>query len=138
MSEVREFAPDWMYDCLEEAKKIINTYHYDFDCKEFLENSEFRLFLQIDRPNAYGYIRLGLHPLYNIGIHKNMEKSTPENTKMVVVVLIHELLHALHPDAGHNEINPLERRFANKAGYYDALRNMEIMYLSGQMRFCDE
>lgn len=56
---------------------------------------------------------------------------------MLIVVLVHELLHAVHPDWNHDRINPKEKLLANKAGYFDALQEMEILAVSGKMRFCD-
>lgn len=139
MNIAREFAPDWMYDCLDEAKKIIIEHHKTVDPTEFLEKCEFRIFIQTDKPQAYGYINLGSHPLYNIGIHKILIESTKENIGMVTIVLVHELLHSIHPeDENHSIVTPLEKVFANKAGYFDALREMEILALNGRMRFCEE
>lgn len=64
---------------------------------------------------------------------------TKENIRMVTIVLVHELLHAIHPeDENHSIVRPLEKVFANKAGYFDALREMEILALNGKMRFCEE
>lgn len=139
MGLAREFAPDWMYDCLDEAKKIINAHHTQVDANEFLEKCEFRLYLQTDRPDAYGYIKLGTHPLYNIGIHKTLSELNNINSRMVTIVLVHELLHAIHPeDESHSIVIPLEKLFANKAGYYDALKEMELLAYNGKMKFCDE
>ena len=139
MNLAREFAPDWMYDCLDEAKKIILEYHTTVDPREFLEKCEFRIFIQTDKPHAYGYINLGTHPLYNIGIHKTLSQYDKINERMVTIVLVHELLHAIHPeDENHSIVRPLEKVFANKAGYFDALREMEILAVNGKMRFCEE
>ena len=139
MSLAREFAPDWMYDCLDDAKKIILTWHTQVDAREFLEKCEFRIFIQTDKPNAYGYIKLGTHPLYNIGIHKILADPTKENIRMVTIVIVHELLHSIHPDdENHSIVRPLEKVFANKAGYFDALREMELLALNGRMRLCDD
>jgi len=139
MNLAREFAPDWMYDCLDEAKKIILEHHTTVDPREFLEKCEFRIFIQTDKPNAYGYINLGFHPLYNIGIHKTLSQYDRINERMVTIVLVHELLHAIHPeDENHSIVGSLEKVFANKAGYFDALREMEILALNGKMRFCEE
>lgn len=139
MNLAREYAPDWMYDCLDEAKKIINTHHNEVDAREFLEKCEFRIFLQTDKPNAYGYIKIGTHPLYNIGIHTILSNYDRINERMVTIVLVHELLHTIHPeDQTHNIVTPLEKIFANKAGYFDALREMEILAYGGKMKFCEE
>jgi hypothetical protein len=35
------------------------------------------------------------------------------------------------------KINPLERLLANKAGYYDALVELERLAFGGGMRFCN-
>lgn len=107
--------------------------------RKYLEKCEFRIFIQTDKPNAYGYISLGTHPLYNIGIHKTLSQYDKRNERMVTIVLVHELLHAIHPeDENHSIVTPLEKVFANKAGYFDALREMEILAFNGKMRFCKE
>ena len=141
MESEREFAPDWMYDCLDEAKSIINLYHTTVDAKKFLEKTEFRLWVQTDKPTAYGYI-VDPHiprPFYNIAIHKALSALDQKNIRMVTIVLVHELLHAIHPeDETHSIVTPLERVFANKAGYFDALREMEILAFNGKMKLCDE
>ena len=50
---------------------------------------------------------------------------------------MHELLHAIHPDWGHNKIRPEERRLANLAGYFDTYVEKERMFLGGRMSFCN-
>lgn len=127
----------WMCNCLNDAKMIINAYHKNYDCKEFLSKSQFELFIQLDKQYAYGYIGLGMHPYYPIGIHNTLKEDTMEIRRMLIVVLIHELLHAIHPDWGHDFIRPEEHKLANLAGLYDALRNMEILFVSGKMSFCN-
>lgn len=127
----------WMCNCLNDAKMIINAYHKGYDCKEFLSKSQFELFIQLDKQYAYGYIGLGMHPYYPIGIHNALKEDTMENRRMLIVVLVHELLHAIHPDWGHDFIRPEEAKLANLAGLYDALRNMERLFLSGKMSFCN-
>ena len=76
-------------------------------------------------------------PVYHIGIHNALSEDNEENRRMLTVVLVHELLHAIHPDWGHDKINPEERRLANLANYYDALHLMEILFLSGKMSICN-
>jgi hypothetical protein len=134
MKKEIEVAPKWLYECLDYSKKLINTYH--IDCSEFFTRSTFKLFIQSDKQYAYGYIQQ-TPPEYWIGIHRALSENTHENYRMAIVVLVHELLHAIHPDWGHDKINPEERKIANKAGYFDALRNMEILYLSGKMHLCE-
>lgn len=127
---------EWMYECLEEAKNIILNYH-SVDGKEFLSRYKFNLFIQTDKEHAYGYINLDNYPYFNIGIHKILTKDTPDNRRMVRVVLVHELLHVIHPDWSEAQIQYNEELLMNKAGHFDALRNLEILYLSGKMRLCD-
>lgn len=127
----------WMCNCLQDAKMIINAYHKGYDCKEFLSKSQFELFIQLDKQYAFGYIGLGMHPYYPIGIHNALKEDTMQNRRMIIVVLVHELLHAIHPDWGHDWIRPEESKLANLAGLYDALRNLEVLFLSGKMSFCN-
>ena len=126
----------WMCSCLDEAKRIISEHHRDFD-PTFFGTARFELFLQLDAQYAYAYIRLGGAPFYPIGIHYTLRAETQANRRTLAVTLVHELLHAVHPDWGHNRIRPEERRLANLAGYYDAYREFEIKFLSGQMSACN-
>lgn len=134
---------DWMYDCLDVAKGILLEHHRHYDGTEncdldkFFSESTFELFIQKDRPYAYAYINANNGTPYPIGINYNFVTQTAENERMLHIVLVHELLHAIHPDWGHNKITPEERKLANISCHYDAIHNMEIMYLSGKMRYCD-
>jgi hypothetical protein len=75
-----------------------------------------------------------------IGIHQILLEQNPQNERMLVIVLVHELLHAIHDREGwgHDKINPLERKLANLAGYFDALMEMENLAISGRMHLCNE
>ena len=126
---------DWMCECLEEAKGVITEHHTAFD-PSFFDTARFELFLQLDMQYAYAYIVTG-GPVYPIGIHNSLKEPTRENRRMLVITLVHELLHAIHPDWGHNRINPEERRLANLACYFDTYREKEIKFLSGQMSICN-
>jgi hypothetical protein len=132
--EPSDQTPSWMHDCLRKAQNIVNTHH--LEQSDFFSESKFSLFIQRDNENAFGYID-GTRPYYRIGIHPSLSEDTPEKHDMVTIVLVHELLHAIHHDWGHDKINPTERLLANKAGYFDALNNMDILYLSGKMCLCD-
>jgi hypothetical protein len=125
----------WLYDCLKKSQEIINMYH--LDQSDFFSKCKFNLFFQTDKEHAYGYIG-GTMPRYNIGIHKTLSEPTDENKRTVTIVLVHELLHAIHHNWDHVRINATERLLANRAGYFDALNNMEILYLSSKMRLCDK
>lgn len=126
----------WMCECLNDAKNIIKTYH-GFDCGAFFTSSSFVLFLQLDKQYAYAYIGMTGGPIYYIGIHNALSENNERNKRMLTIVLVHELLHAIHPDWGHDRINPEERRLANLANHYDALHDMEILFLSGKMAMCN-
>ncbi len=103
----------------------------------FFDVAEFELFLQLDKQYAFAYIQLHQAPYYPIGIHNSLKENTVENQRMLVITLVHELLHAIHPNWGHNRIRPEERRLANMAGYYDTYREKELKFLSGQMSLCN-
>jgi len=120
----------WMYQS-EEYKEDEN---YN-DTWKFFNATTFELFIQHQKPHAYAYISLrpgSKH--FPIGVHVVLKEHTPWNERTLVVVFVHELLHALHPDWGHERINPAERLLANKAGFNDALRELERIYLSGRMK----
>lgn len=128
---------DWMYQCLSEAKSIIKRHHMDYDAlKAFFDNTTYELYIQNDNESAYAYINLLGSSHFPIGIHPALSKDTPENQRNLVVVLIHELLHAIHQDWGHDKINPLEDKLANLGCYFDALINLRNLAISGKMRFC--
>lgn len=125
----------WMCECLDDAKKILNAHHAD--CREFFKISKFRLFIQqLEMQYAFAHIQL-THPVYSIGVHNALKENTEPNKRMLTIVLVHELLHALHPDWGHNRIIPEERRLANLAGYFDAFIEMDRLFLSGKMSLCN-
>lgn len=126
----------WMCDSLEKAKSIILQYH-QYDCSEFLSKAKFPLSLQLDKQYAYGYIHTTGGLFNPIGIHNSLKENTLQNQRMLVVVLVHELLHAIHPDWGHDKIKPEESRLANLGMYYDAIKDMEILFLSGKMCLCN-
>ena len=134
--EVKSEIPlDWMYECLSIAEDIINMHHKDES--DFFSKSKFTLFIQNNWEYAYGYMD-GTGGNYRIGIHPSLSELTSENRRMLIIILVHELLHCIHADWGHDKINPEERRLANLAGYFDALRNMEVLYLSGKTRLCEK
>jgi len=126
----------WMCECLDDAKKILNAHHSN-DCREFFKITKYRLFIQqLEMQYAFAHIQL-THPVYSIGIHNALKKKTLPNKRMLTIILVHELLHALHPDWGHNRIIPEERRLANLAGYFDAFIEMDRLFLSGKMSLCN-
>ena len=125
----------WMYGCLEDAKQVILNQHDAEGIAEFFAEAKFSISIQDDRKDAYGYID-GSFPFYRIGIHKALEKNSPESHKMVTLVLIHEILHALHHDWSESQVQNEERRLANLGMHYDALQNLDVLYLSGKMRLC--
>jgi len=125
----------WMCECLDDAKKILNAHHAN--CRKFFKISKFRLFIQqLEKQYAFAHIQL-TPPVYSIGVHNALKKKTLPNKRMLTIVLVHELLHALHPDWGHNRIIPEERRLANLAGYFDAFIEMDRLFLSGKMSLCN-
>ena len=126
----------WMCQCLADAKNIIKSHHAGLD-PAFFDASKFELLLQDDMQYAYAYIHLSGGPVYQIGIHPSFIRHTRENQRSLVVTLVHELLHAIHPDWGHNKIRPEERRLANLAGYFDTYVEKERMFLGGRMSFCN-
>ena len=134
-------AEDWMYQCLAEAKDIIKKHHVDYDTTVFFEKTTYELFIQHDNEHAYAYTEISPDSNhFPIGIHPILSENNPQNHKMLVIILVHELLHAIHDREGwgHDTINPLERKLANLAGYFDALIEMENLAISGRMSFCNE
>lgn len=126
----------WMCGCLDDARGIILNHHAGTP-PGFFDAARFELFLQDDMQYAYAYIELPGGPAYRIGIHRLFEEHTRENRRSLVITLVHELLHAVHPDWGHDRIRPEERRLANLAGYFDTYVEKERAFLSGRMAFCN-
>ena len=126
----------WMCDCLYKAIEIIKAHHHELD-PPFFNYAKFELSLQLDMQYAYAYIQMTGGPVYPISIHNSLKEKTDENQRILVVVLVHEILHAIHPDWGHDKIIPEERRLANLGCYYDALVYMDQIFLSGKMSFCN-
>ena len=126
----------WMCDSLNKAIEIIKTHHKEFD-KSFFDTAKFALSLQLEQQYVYAFIQMTGGPVYPISIHNSLKEKTDSNQRMLVVILVHELLHAIHPDWNHDKIRPAEKRLANLAGYYDAIHDMEILFLSGKMSMCN-
>ena len=127
----------WMYGCLQDAKKIIKEYHKLEGVSDLFRDAKFSISIQEDREDAYGYVT-ETYPFYRIGIHKSLEKNSPEAYKMVTVVLIHELLHVLHGDWSESQIQSEENRLANLGLHFDDIKNLEVLYLSGKTRLCNK
>ena len=128
----------WICGSLSKAINIIKTHHNHPEYHpEFFDTARFEIYLQLDMQYAYAYIQLTGGPVYPIHIHNALKEETETNKKIMVVTLVHELLHAIHPDWGHNKIRPAERRLANLAMYFDAYKEMEIKFLSGKMCLCN-
>ena len=129
---------DWVCDSLAKAIEIIKIHHNHPEYHpDFFDTARFEIYLQLDMQYAYAYIQLTGGPVYPIHIHNALKEETEANKKIMVVTLVHELLHAIHPDWGHNKIRPAERRLANLGMYFDGYREMEIKFLSGKMSLCN-
>ncbi len=145
--------PYWISDCLEDAKNLIVEYHDEkpddksfVDCANFFAHKTFDVKLQ-NNGNASGDINLirGLpsQPSYKIFVHDFLKEDTRDNRRMVTVVLVHQLLHAIHPSRMHDftnvqkGINKLEHDLANRASYHDALLNLESLIQSGKIHLCN-
>ena len=139
-ARVKEEDVSWMNQSLHEAKDVVSTHHTRCDCdpNAFFSASTFELYVQRDKSFAFAYIRLGHGSHFPIGVHPILTEPTPYNQRALVVVLVHELLHALHPAWGHERINPQEKLLANKGGYFDALVELQRKAVSGEVRFCGD
>jgi AN1-like Zinc finger len=146
-------SPYWLSDCLEDAKNLIVEHHDEkpddvkfIDCKNFFANKIFDVKLQ-NNGNASGDINLirGLpsQPSYKIYIHDIFQDDTRDNRRMVTIVMLHQLLHALHPSRLHDFTNgkkgitKLEHDLANMASYHDAVLNLESLTQSGKIHLCN-
>jgi hypothetical protein len=145
--------PYWLSDCLEDAKKLIIEHHDEkpddknfVDCVNFFANKIFDVKIQ-NNGNASGDINLirGLpsQPSYKICIHDVLKEDTRDNRRMITVILVHQLLHAIHPSRMHDftngqkGINRLEHELANRASYHDALLNLESLNQNGKIHICN-
>jgi hypothetical protein len=145
--------PYWLSDCLEDAKNLIVENHDETpddknftDCKNFFSNKTFDIKIQ-NNGNASADINLirGLpsQPSYKIFVHDIFLEDTRNNRRMVTIVLVHQLLHAIHPSRIHDGmdiqkgINKLEHDIANRASYHDALLNLESLTQSGKIHLCN-
>lgn len=143
----------WLSDCLEDAKNLIMENHDEnpddknfVDCKNFFSQKTFDIKIQ-NNGNASGDINLikGLpsQPSYKIFVHDVFREDTRNNRRMVTVVLVHQLLHAIHPSRMHDAmdgqkgINKLEHDLVNRASYHDALLNLESLTQSGKIHLCN-
>jgi hypothetical protein len=95
---------DWMQECIDAAKNVIITFHTEYDTREFFKNSTFELYLQKDKETAYAYITINLNSHhFPIGVHPALSEDNSRNKRMLVVIFVHELLHAIHQDWGHEK-----------------------------------
>ena len=145
--------PYWMMDCLDDAKNVIIEFHDEkpedrnfVDCRKFFAGKIFDVKLQNSK-NISGDISLikGLTSQlsYKIYVHNMFREDTRDNRRMITVILIHQLLHAIHPSRNHDfsngqkGINRLEHEISNKAQYHDALLNLESLHQSGKINPCN-
>ncbi|CUR52162.1 protein of unknown function [Nitrosotalea devaniterrae] len=143
----------WLSDCLKDAQNVIVEYHDEKpddrnfgDCTKFFSSKTFGVKMQ-NNGNASGDINLIKdllsQPSYKIYVHDIFKDDTRDNRRMVTIVLIHQLLHALHPSRIHDSanvqkgINRLEHEIANRASYHDALLNLESLRQSGKITLCN-
>jgi hypothetical protein len=143
----------WLSDCLKDAQNAIVEFHDEMpddsnfaDCTKFFSSKSFSVKIQ-NNGNASGDIDLirdlPSQPSYKICIHDVFQDDTRDNRRMVTIILIHQLLHAIHPSRMHDSIstqkgiNKMEYDVANRASYHDALLNLESLHQSGRVRLCN-
>jgi len=117
---------DWLYQCLAEAKSIINTHHKDES--EFLSQCHFSFQFDQNADDAFGYLT-GSFPNYKIGIHELLSDPSPEVFRFVTMTIVHELLHAIHSEWSEKKVAKEEYLLANKAHYFDTLQKRDMAYL---------
>jgi hypothetical protein len=142
----------WILDCLEDAKNVIIEYHDEkpddknfADCTKFFAGKTFDVKLQ-NNGNASGDIDL-IKDLsqssYKICVNDLLKEDIRDNRRMITIILIHQLLHAIHPfrmhdfTNGQKGITRLEHELANRASYHDALINLESLRQSKKMIPCN-
>jgi len=143
----------WLSDCLKDAQNVITEYHDEKpddknfeDCAKFFASKTFGVKMQ-NNGNASGDINLikdlPSQPSYKIYVHDIFKDDTRDNRRMVTIIIIHQLLHAIHPSRMHDSanvqkgINRLEHEIANRASYHDALLNLESLRQSGKITLCN-
>ncbi|MGI0017597.1 MAG: hypothetical protein ACREA1_02685 [Nitrosotalea sp.] len=143
----------WLSDCLKDAQNVIAEYHDEKpddknfeDCIKFFSSKTFGVKMQ-NNGNASGDINLikdlPSQPSYKIYVHDIFKDDTRDNRRMVTIILIHQLLHAIHPSRMHDSantkkgINRLQHEIANRASYHDALLNLESLRQSGKINLCN-
>lgn len=147
-----EDVPYWLSDCLHDAQNMIIEHHQEkpddknfIDCVKFFANKTFNVKIQ-NNGNASGDINLiadlPSQPSYKICVHDVLSCDTRDNRRMVTIVLVHQLLHTIHPSRMHDSVNEhdginrMEHKIANRASYHDALLNLESLHQSGQINRC--
>lgn len=143
----------WLSDCLKDAQNVIVEFHDErpddsnfADCAKFFASKSFGVKIQ-NNGNASGDINLirdlPSQPSYKICIHDAFQDDTRDNRRMVTIILIHQLLHAIHPSRMHDSIpaqkgiNKMEHDIANRSRYHDALLNLESLHQSGNLSPCN-
>ena len=143
----------WLSDCLKDAQNVLVEFHDErpddsnfADCAAFFASKSFGVKIQ-NNGNASGDINLikdlPSQPSYKICIHDTFKDDTRDNRRMITIILIHQLLHAIHPSRMHDSIpaqkgiNKMEHDIANRARYHDALLNLESLHQSGKISLCN-
>lgn len=143
----------WLSDCLKDAQNALVEFHDErpddsnfADCAKFFASKSFGVKIQ-NNGNASGDINLirdlPSQPSYKIFVHDAFQDDTRDNRRMVTIILIHQLLHAIHPSRMHDSmpaqkgINKMEHDIANRARYHDALLNLESLHQSGKVNLCN-
>ena len=78
----------------------------------FFSDINLDLFILEDFIKTYGHIE-GRYPNFRIGIHPSLSGHTPENIRMLIIILVHQLLHAVYPNWTHDKISVEEKNIAN-------------------------
>lgn len=136
-AKFRQEGGDWMYQCLAEAKSMIKKYHVGYNAKEFFENTTYELYIQKSESSIYADI-FSDSDHFPIGINLILSDDTSENQRVLVMVLVHHLLHAIHDREGleHDKIILLENNLASLGGYSDSLMELQHVAKLHKMKFC--
>jgi hypothetical protein len=136
-AKFRQEGGDWMYQCLVEAKSMIKKYHIGYNAKKFFEDTTYELYIEKSENNIYVDL-LSDSDHFPIGINLALSDDTPENQRVLVMVFVHHLLHAIHDREGleHDKIILLENNIANLGGYSDSLVELQRVAKIHKMKFC--
>lgn len=133
--------PLWVEEIILEADAFLEKNHNDYANGEFFKR--FRYYIEIlDDPDwawgqAYSYgIEDGLTQCM-FQVNPTLLEENPKNKFRIKLLVIHSVLHLIHPSWKYDRIEKEEKRLAKKGKYWNELKKQDDLWYSNyQYRLC--